>query len=206
MDFSPYRDFISAEQQQKFEQLMQLFPEINQKVNLISRKDIDSLFEKHLLHSLSICRLVNFADQSLVMDLGTGGGFPGIPLAIYFPQVQFHLVDSIQKKINCVEEIATALDLKNVKAICSRAEKLHGPYDFVVSRAVASVKDLMNWTGTSVRKGNKSSVPNGWIFLKGGNLTEELIEARVKADIYSIQKYFPLPAFDEKVIVYIKKQ
>lgn len=205
MDFSPYRDFISEEQQQQFEKLMLLFPEINQKVNLISRKDIDSLFEKHILHSLSIAKWVSLADSSLVMDLGTGGGFPGIPLAIYFPKVQFHLVDSIQKKINCVEELVQALGLKNVKTFCSRAEKMHGPYDFIVSRAVAPVKDLMNWTRTSVRRGNQSSMPNGWIFLKGGNLTEELIEGRVKADIIPIQNYFPSPAFDEKVLVYIRK-
>jgi 16S rRNA (guanine527-N7)-methyltransferase len=205
MDFSPYQDFILPEQQQKISQLMQLFPEINQKVNLISRKDIDSLFEKHILHSLSIAKFVQIADQSLVMDLGTGGGFPGIPLAIMFPKVQFHLIDSIQKKINCVEEIARTLDLKNVKTFCTRAEKMHGPYDFVVSRAVAPVRTLLDWTRTSVRKGNNSSRVNGWIFLKGGNLTEEMVEARVKADIVPVQEYFNLPVFDEKVIVYVKR-
>jgi 16S rRNA (guanine527-N7)-methyltransferase len=205
MDFSPYQDFIGLEQQQKIQALLELFPEINQRVNLISRKDIDALFEKHVLHSLSIAKFINFADQSLVMDLGTGGGFPGIPMAIMFPKVQFHLVDSIQKKINCVEEIKQALELKNVKTLCSRAEKMHGPYDFVLSRAVAPVKELLNWTRTSVRKGSQSSKPNGWIFLKGGNLTEEMIEAKVKAHIIPIQQYFNLPAFDEKVIIYIQK-
>jgi 16S rRNA (guanine527-N7)-methyltransferase len=205
MNLSLIQDFTQAEQQEKFSALLQLFPEINQRVNLISRKDVDALFEKHILHSLAIAKFVCFADQSLVMDLGTGGGFPGIPLAILFPKVQFHLVDSIQKKINCVEEIARSLDLKNVKTFCSRAEKMHGPYDFVVSRAVAPVKTLLDWTKTSVRKGNASDKSNGWIFLKGGNLSEEMIEARVRADLVKVQDYFPLPEFDEKVIVYIKK-
>jgi 16S rRNA (guanine527-N7)-methyltransferase len=205
MDFTLIQELIVPEQAEKLIALEKLFPEINQRVNLISRKDIDSLFEKHILHSLSIAKFVKFADQSLVMDLGTGGGFPGIPLAILFPKVQFHLVDSIQKKINCVEEIARSLDLKNVKTFCTRAEKLHGPYDFIVSRAVAPVKTLMDWTRTAVRKGNASDRSNGWIFLKGGNLTEEMIEARVKADMLKVQDYFDLPVFEEKVIVYIKR-
>lgn len=205
MDFTLIQELIVPEQAEKLIALEKLFPEINQRVNLISRKDIDSLFEKHILHSLSIAKFVKFADQSLVMDLGTGGGFPGIPLAILFPKVQFHLVDSIQKKINCVEEIARSLDLKNVKTFSTRAEKLHGPYDFIVSRAVAPVKTLMDWTRTAVRKGHASDRSNGWIFLKGGNLTEEMIEARVKADMLKVQDYFDLPVFEEKVIVYIKR-
>lgn len=196
---------LSAEQQSKISALLDFFPELNAKINLISRKDLDHLFEKHILHSLSIAGFTKFKEGMTIMDLGTGGGFPGIPLAIYFPETKFHLVDSIQKKIQCVEHIVKHLNLTNVTPIRERAENLEGSYDFIVSRAVAPVAEIMNWTRNRIRKGHQSNVANGWILLKGGNLTEELIQARVRADILPVNQFVPGELLQDKSIVYIRK-
>src|ERR1700741_4216964 len=166
----------------QFKQLEGLYKEWNEKINVISRKDIDSLYEKHVLHSLAIAVLCNFNDGAQVVDIGTGGGFPGIPLAIFFPEVEFLLSDSIGKKIKVVQEVAAAIGLKNVTAVHSRVEEIKGrKFDFAVSRAVAPLGDLWKWTNHMIRKGQKSDeLPNGLVCLKGGDLTKEIAESGLK--------------------------
>lgn len=194
---------LSREQQDRFEMLESLYRDWNVKVNLISRKDMEHLYEHHVLHSLAIARFLQFNKGASVLDIGTGGGFPGIPLAILFPDVKFTLVDSIGKKIRAVEDIAFSLRLTNVIAIQSRAEQLRGPFDFAVSRATAPLDKLMYWTSASISKINQHHIPNGVICLKGGNLDDELSVYKDKVHVYDISDFFREPYFETKKIVYL---
>jgi 16S rRNA (guanine527-N7)-methyltransferase len=162
----------------------------NSQINVISRKDIDLLYERHVLHSLGIAKVINFLPGENVLDVGTGGGFPGIPLAILFPETQFHLVDSIGKKIKVVNEVAMALGLKNVKASHARAEEIKEKFDFVVSRAVTQLKDFYPWVKGKFNKASKNKLPNGILYLKGGDLTQEIADAGLAVQQYLSQRLF----------------
>ena len=189
------------------EELEALYKEWNEKINVISRKDIDSLYEKHVLHSLAIAAVCSFDDGTEVVDIGTGGGFPGIPLAIFYPKVKFLLADSIGKKIKVVQEVASAIGLKNVTTVHGRVEEIKGrTFDYAVSRAVAPLGDLWKWISPIIRPGQKSDeLPNGLICLKGGDLTQEINESGLKkiAQAWSVHDIFPEPAFEEKYIIYV---
>jgi 16S rRNA (guanine527-N7)-methyltransferase len=189
------------------QQLEALYKDWNEKINVISRKDIDSLYERHVLHSLAIAALCTFDNGAQVVDIGTGGGFPGIPLAIMFPQVEFLLSDSIGKKIKVVQGVADAIGLKNVTAVHSRVEEIKGrTFDFAVSRAVAPLGDLWRWVNPMLRKGQKSEeLPNGLICLKGGDLAEEIKQSGLKPTAWSVYDIFPEPSFETKYVVYVKK-
>ena len=199
-----YFPHLTSRQIQQLELLESLYQDWNLKINVVSRKDIDELYIRHVLHSLAIARFIQFLPGSRVMDLGTGGGFPGIPLAIFFPQVQFLLVDSIGKKIKVVEEIAGALDLHNVRAKAARVEQVNEQFDFIVTRAVAKSSKLKTWTrGKLLPKGNHQ-LPNGIIALKGGDLSAELKEVKAKKiKQVNISSYFQESFFETKKIVYI---
>ena len=201
---SKYFNDLSSDQVEKFKSLLDLYQHWNEAINVVSRKDIDELYIRHVLHSLAIARFIQFLPGSRVMDLGTGGGFPGIPLAIFFPQVQFLLVDSIGKKIKVVEEIAGALDLHNVRAKAARVEQVNEQFDFIVTRAVAKSSKLKTWTrGKLLPKGNHQ-LPNGIIALKGGDLSAELKEVKAKKiKQVNISSYFQESFFETKKIVYI---
>ena len=203
-----FADF-SEHQLSQLQQLDGLYKEWNEKINVISRKDIDALYEKHVLHSLAIAALCSFDDGAQVVDIGTGGGFPGIPLAIFFPNVNFVLVDSIGKKIKVVQEVANAVGLKNVTAVHGRVEEIKGRmFDFAVSRAVAPLADLWRWINPLIRLGQKSDeFPNGLICLKGGDLTNEIKESGLQkiAQAWRIDDIFPEPAFEEKFVIYVPK-
>jgi len=193
---------LNSEQIQKFSELGNLYQEWNEKINVISRKDIEELYVKHILHSLAIAKIIQFKPGTKVLDVGTGGGFPGIPLAILFPEVEFHLVDSIAKKILVVNEIATALNLKNVKAETQRVEKLKTKYDFVVSRAVTQMPKFVNWIKNKFENSNQNQLPNGILYLKGGDLTEEL-SGFPSAEIFPISSFFDEEFFETKKVVYL---
>jgi 16S rRNA (guanine527-N7)-methyltransferase len=201
-----FSDFTPAQEVQ-FEKLGELYRTWNEKINVISRKDIDSLYEKHILHSLSIAAIFDFsvAEGLQIVDIGTGGGFPGIPLAIMFPEVQFTLVDSIGKKLKVVEAVKDGTGLKNVKTIHSRAEEIPANrYDFVVSRAVAPLKDLWLWGKPLLRGGRKlEEFKNGMIFLKGGDLSLEISDSRLRPHMWEINTIFSEPWFAEKYILYV---
>lgn len=190
-------------QREKFTQLEALYQDWNSKVNVISRQDIDTLYERHVLHSLGIAKVVQFKSGTSVLDVGTGGGFPGIPLAIMFPDAQFHLVDSIGKKIRVVQEIAAALDLKNVKAEQIRAEKLEDTYEFVVSRAVTRMAPFVGWVRKNISRNSFHPLRNGILYLKGGDLTEELGELTIKSRSYELSDYFKEEFFETKKVVYV---
>ena len=180
----------------------------NQQINVISRKDMDEFYIHHVLHSLSLVTLLKFQPGSIILDLGTGGGFPGIPLAIVFPDVHFHLVDSIGKKIKVVNEVATALELKNVTTQHSRVEDVKGQFDFVVSRAVAPLSDLLGWTKGKYSGTQKNALPNGLICLKGGDLRDEIkaVASSYIVEQYAISDTFQLDFFETKKIVYAVKR
>ncbi len=201
-----FSDF-SEKQNAQFAALSDLYKEWNEKINVISRKDIDALYEKHVLHSLAIAAVCNFNDGAQVIDIGTGGGFPGIPLAIYFPEVAFLLTDSIGKKIKVVQGIAEAIGLKNVTAIHSRAEEVKDrKFDFAVSRAVAPLGELWRWAKPLLRVGRASEeYGNGLICLKGGDLNQEFSESGVKPRLMPVSKVFEEPFFEEKVLVYVPR-
>lgn len=195
---------LTTVQQKQFEKLFDLYSHWNAQINVISRKDIDQLYLKHILHSLAIAKYIQFPDNSKVLDIGTGGGFPGVPLAILFPNVHFHLIDGIGKKIKVVEEVVKALDLKNCIAENTRAENVKLKYHYIVSRAVTALPQFKEWT---YNKFEKDSVPNfkenGLIFLKGGDLTQEINEAHLPAVVTPISKFFHEEFFETKKIVYI---
>ncbi len=190
-------------QKHQFEQLYELYRFWNTQINVISRKDIDELYQRHVLHSLGIAKFCSFKPTEKVLDVGTGGGFPGIPLAIMFPQTQFDLVDGIGKKIKVVKEISHVLGLKNIKATHGRAEQIKDKFNFVVSRAVARLVDFYPWVKDKFVKQNINAIPNGILYLKGGDLTEEIKESKLKAEQYPLSVYFEENFFETKYVVYI---
>ncbi|MDB4643375.1 16S rRNA (guanine(527)-N(7))-methyltransferase RsmG [Flavobacteriaceae bacterium] len=193
---------LSDRKKKQFTQLESLYGEWNEKINVISRKDIAELYERHVLHSISIARLIEFAPGSQILDVGTGGGFPGIPLSILFPQVDFYLIDSIGKKIKVVQEITNALDLRNVEARHQRAQEFKRPVDFVVSRAVTKMDNFVPWVKKNIAKKSKHNLPNGILYLKGGNLKEEL-KSFPKATVFPLSDFFEEPFFETKKIVHV---
>ncbi len=193
---------LSDDQKEKFSRLHELYSHWNSMINVISRKDIDLLYERHVLHSLGIAKVISFKESTRVLDIGTGGGFPGIPLAIMFPQTKFHLVDSIGKKIKVVHEITNALGLKNLTAEQERAENLKGKYDFVVSRAVTEFPQFYMWVSNKIQKGGFNDLQNGILYLKGGDLVEELKSFNKKATLYNLSDYFEEEFFETKKVVY----
>ncbi len=194
---------LTEQQIAQFDQLYDLYSFWNAQINVISRKDIDELYERHILHSLGIAKFCTFKPGENVLDVGTGGGFPGIPLAILFPETKFHLVDSIGKKIKVVAEVAHSLGLKNVTASHLRAEQVVDKYDFVVSRAVTRLIDFYPWIKGKFNKESKNAIPNGILYLKGGDLAEEIAESRLKAELYPLSAYFEEEFFETKFVVYI---
>lgn len=193
---------LTEEQLQQFSKLEDLYAEWNAQINVISRKDIDALSLKHVLHSLGIAKVQTFLPKSKVLDVGTGGGFPGIPLAIMFPETQFVLVDSIGKKIKVVEAVSESLGLKNVTALHERAENVQGEFDFVISRAVTKMDDFVIWVKKKIKRKSKHALRNGVLYLKGGDLTEEL-QHFPRAGIYELNDYFEDPFFETKKVVHI---
>lgn len=198
-----FSDFTEIQLQQ-FAALDALYKDWNSKINVISRKDIDSLYEKHVLHSLSIAAVIEFAAGTNIIDIGTGGGFPGIPLAIYFPEVHFHLVDSIAKKLKVVEGVASAIGLKNVTTQHIRAEEIKNrKFDFVVSRAVAPLKDLWKWSKPLLKKGGTQELANGLICLKGGDLAQEIHDSGLRPRMIPIEEIFEEEYFKEKYLLHV---
>ncbi|QKJ62567.1 16S rRNA (guanine(527)-N(7))-methyltransferase RsmG [Flavobacterium sp. M31R6] len=193
---------LSDSQIEKFQKLDFLYHDWNEKINVISRKDIDSLYTKHILHSLAIAKVNKFEPGTYVLDVGTGGGFPGIPLAILFPETRFFLIDIIAKKIKVVQAVAEALELKNVKAEQLRAENVKGDFDFIVSRAVTNMPDFVSWVKTKIKKQSKHELKNGILYLKGGDLTEELKDFP-KATEYNISDFFEDEFFETKKVVHL---
>jgi 16S rRNA (guanine527-N7)-methyltransferase len=200
-----FSDF-TEKQLQQFASLQDLYTSWNNKINVISRKDIDSLYLKHVLHSLSIATIIDFKPGTQIIDIGTGGGFPGLPLAIFFPHVEFHLVDSVGKKLKVIEGIKEAIGLTNITTQHIRAEEIKNrQFDFAVSRAVASIKDLWFWAKPLIKKGNNLETPNGLICLKGGDLAKEISESSVRPRIISIEEIFAEETFKEKYILYVER-
>ena len=194
---------ITPEQRDRFAALDALYRDWNSKINVISRKDIDNLYEHHILHSLGIAKLIAFKPGTRIMDLGTGGGFPGIPLAIMFPDVQFHLVDSIGKKIRVCDEVRTALGLTNVTTEWNRAENVKDKFDFVVSRAVMPLADLVKLIRKNIAKESHNAMPNGLICLKGGELANEVMPMKSHTLITDLSDYFEEEFFETKKVVYV---
>ena len=192
---------LSSDNIEKFKQLEALYIYWNQRINVVSRKNINELYINHVLHSLAIAKIINFKNKTNILDVGTGGGFPGIPLAILFPDCNFTLVDSIAKKIHVVDSIVKSLKLDNISTSISRVESLNTKYDFIVSRAVTNMPKFMNLTKGRVIKGGHNSLSNGIIYLKGGNLSEEL--KNIKNQMYNISDYFEEDFFETKKIVYV---
>jgi 16S rRNA (guanine527-N7)-methyltransferase len=189
-------------QNAQFELLQELYQDWNLKINVVSRQDIDELYLRHVLHSLGISKVQQFIPDSRILDVGTGGGFPGIPLAILFPETNFHLVDSIGKKIKVVDEVVAGLGIKNVKTTNDRVENIKGTYDFIVSRAVAAMPTFVHWVDGKIARKNLHERKNGILYLKGGDLSEEL-KGFPKAEIYSLTDYFGEGFFDTKKVVYL---
>ncbi len=194
---------LSLEQIKQFEKVQDLYTFWNAQINVVSRKDMEHLYEKHVLHSLGIAKICHFADQTNILDVGTGGGFPGVPLAILFPNVNFHLVDSIGKKIKVVSEVAVGLGLKNLTSEHHRAEYVTGTYDFVISRAVTRMAPFIEWIKDKINKNHFNTLENGILYLKGGDLDEELAEAKRKYVIYNLSDFFDEEFFLTKKVVYV---
>ena len=197
---------LSDLQQNQIEQLALLYSDWNEKINVVSRKDVEELYERHVLHSMSIGLYTDFLPGSSVVDVGTGGGFPGIPLAILFPEVQFTLVDSIGKKVKVVNEVVEALSLKNVRTINDRIEQVPETFDFVVSRAVAAMPTFVHWVSQRVKPESMHAHANGIWYLKGGDLAEELAPYQKKVKVYELHERIPLPFFETKKLVYLPIQ
>jgi 16S rRNA (guanine527-N7)-methyltransferase len=203
---STYFPNLSELQIRQLEQLPGLYKEWNDKINVISRKDIDNIVERHILHSLAIAKVITFLPKAEILDLGTGGGFPGIPLAIFFPETQFTLIDGTGKKIMVANEVINALELKNVKAKHMRSEEIKHHFDFVVCRAVASLDKLIAWSFRLLKKKQNHALPNGLITLKGGDVRAEIkaLSNKEYVEIYPISKYFKEEYFEEKCVVYVQ--
>ncbi len=181
-----------------------MYNEWNSKINVISRKDIDSLYEKHVLHSLSIAAITTFSAGTTIIDIGTGGGFPGIPLAIFFPEVQFHLVDSIAKKLTVVNEVAAAIGLQNITTQHTRVEEIKNrKFDYALSRAVAPLKDLWRWSKPLIKKGHAQPLANGLLCLKGGDLAMEVQESGTRPHVFEIGQMFKREYFREKYVLHV---
>ncbi len=198
-----YFPLLSPRQQKQFAQLAPLYQEWNEKINVISRKDIEQLYERHILHSLGIAKVIDFKPDARILDVGTGGGFPGIPLAILFPDTHFHLIDSIGKKIKVVQEVSAAIGLKNLTAEQIRAEDVRHTYDFIVSRAVTNMKDFHTWVKNKVHTKQQHNLRNGILYLKGGDLTEELLAAKIDYQLFTLSTYFEEEFFETKYVVYV---
>jgi len=198
----PYFEDLTDTQKAQFQELQKLYEDWNAKINVISRKDMEAFYTHHVLHSLGIAKVQPFQSKAKILDIGTGGGFPGIPLAILFPDCNFYLVDSIAKKIKVVQEVTNALGLKNVKSEHIRAEKVKGEYDFIVSRAVTKMDDFTKWTRNKIAKKQNHKLANGILYLKGGDLTEEL-QNFPKATLYNLSDYFKEEFFETKKVVHI---
>lgn len=194
---------LNSTQKEQFGKLLELYTFWNDQINVISRKDIDQLYERHVLHSLGIAKVTTFSPGSKILDVGTGGGFPGIPLAIMFPEVDFFLVDSIGKKIKVVTEVAQGLGLKNVRAAHERAEKINEQFDFIVSRAVTEFPAFYNWIKNKVSKKQNNAFENGVLYLKGGDLTEELKSFRKRILLFELKNFFDEEFFETKKVVYM---
>lgn len=194
---------LTDKQKQQFAQLGTLYKEWNDKINVISRKDVENLYVNHILHSLAIAKVVEFKPGTDILDVGTGGGFPGIPLAILFPKTQFHLVDSIGKKITVVKEVAKALGLSNVKAEQIRGELIRGRYDFVVSRAVTRMKEFYKWVNNKGKVKSLHSIDNGILYLKGGDLEQEMDELKRPYSLYELPEFFEEEFFLTKKVVFV---
>ena len=197
-----YFPTLSDLQKQKLQELQGLYADWNRKINVISRKDIDAIYERHVLHSLGIAKIISFRPNANVLDVGTGGGFPGLPLAILFPETNFYLIDSIQKKIRVVEAIAKAIDLNNLKASYLRAEDVEGQFDFVVSRAVTQMPRFVGWVKNKISTSQQHELANGILALKGGDLTAELLDYP-NAKVYPLDRYFHEQFFATKVVVHL---
>lgn len=195
---------LTATQIEQFAKLQELYTFWNEQINVISRKDTENFYERHVLHSLGVAKVMPFVDGSEILDIGTGGGFPGIPLAILFPTCNFTLVDSIGKKIKVVNEVAQALGLENVKGIHERAEKIPGTFDFIVSRAVTAMPAFLTWTKGKIKKDNKNELKNGILYLKGGDLTEEMKTVMKAYEIYELNTFFKEEFFETKKVVYVR--
>lgn len=194
---------LTSHQKEQFTKLQALYSDWNEKINVISRKDIDNLYINHVLHSLGIAKIISFKPGAEILDVGTGGGFPGIPLAIFFPETRFHLVDSIGKKITVVNAVAQSLGLTNVKGEQIRAEQINGEYDFIVSRAVTRLKEFYGWIHRKAKKKSQHELYNGILYLKGGDLEEELKELKKPHSLYSLSDYFSEEFFETKKVVYV---
>lgn len=195
---------ITEQQKKQFEQLLPLYQDWNKKINVISRKDMDQFYERHVLHSLTIGHYFKFKEGTKILDVGTGGGFPGIPLAILFPEVQFHMIDSIQKKIKVVQEVIEQLGLKNATCEQIRAEKVKGPYDFVVSRAVTAMPKFMSWVKKKIHKNHQHEFKNGIIYLKGGDLSFEMATINNPYQIIDLKEVFTEAFFETKKVVQLE--
>ena len=193
---------LTEQQIEQFEALLSLYKEWNAKINVISRKDIDELYLRHVLHSLAIAKVMPFANGSSILDVGTGGGFPGVPLAILFPECQFHLVDSINKKLKVIKGVVDALSLENIKTTHSRVEAINEQYDFIVSRAVTSMPEFTKWVKGKIRKEQINDFKNGILYLKGGDLSEEL-KQYTTVKLFPLTDYFEEDFFETKKVVYL---
>ena len=197
-----YFDNLSEEQREQFAKLSEVYAEWNSKINVISRKDMEHIYLHHILHSLAIAKVCQFADGAEVLDVGCGGGFPSVPLAILFPKVKFTSCDSIGKKIRVVEGVCEAVGIKNIRTVNGRVEQLKQQFDYIVSRAVTDMPTFVGWVKGMVRKGQKGSLPNGILYLKGGDLTEELKASRRSWERHFISEFFEEEFFETKQVVY----
>jgi len=203
-DIIKYFPNIASSQSNQISKLLPLYKKWNTKINVISRKDIDNLYLHHVLHSLAIAKVIHFKPETQILDIGTGGGFPGIPLAILFPECHFHLVDSIGKKITVVNEVCKALDLKNVSTEVARAENIKEKFHFIVSRAVTSLPVFMGWCKNKISKDNFNDLSNGILYLKGGNIEQELKSVKYhKKKLFVISNFFDDPYYEEKFVVHL---
>jgi 16S rRNA (guanine527-N7)-methyltransferase len=194
---------LTTDQLEKFRQLEKLYLEWNSRINVISRKDMEHFYERHVLHSLGIAKVIKFLPGALVVDVGTGGGFPGIPLAILFQETKFLLVDSIGKKIKVVQEVAEAAGISNVEAIKARAEDVKGKFDFVVSRAVTALPEFIKWVENKIKRESRNTIQNGILYLKGGDLDAELATLQNKCQVFSLSDYFEEDFFETKKVVHV---